>query len=85
MTLSVIIATRNRARSLARALGSLAEARPPKGGWEVIVVDNACRDATAAVCAASPNACRSAVGALTYGYRGVPGARFLRFVCRVWG
>jgi GT2 family glycosyltransferase len=45
--LSVVIATRNRAEVLARALDSLAEQRdaPP---FEVIVVDNGSTDATAA-------------------------------------
>lgn len=47
---SIVICTRNRANSLARALRSLAASEPPEsGGWEVIVVDNASTDDTASV------------------------------------
>jgi glycosyltransferase involved in cell wall biosynthesis len=46
--LSVVIATRNRAASLARTLASLAEAHRP-ADWE-LVVDNGSSDDTPAVC-----------------------------------
>ncbi len=51
MTLSVVIATRDRAAFLARALDSLA-AQPGAPDFEVIVADNGSSDATAAVVAA---------------------------------
>lgn len=44
--LSVIIATRNRASSLAQTLEMLAQMTFPRGEWEIIVVDNASSDAT---------------------------------------
>jgi glycosyltransferase involved in cell wall biosynthesis len=54
MTLSVVIATRNRANFLARALDSLAGQRdaPP---FETIVADNGSSDATAEIVAARTN------------------------------
>ena len=51
MKLSVIIPTRNRAKSLERTLISLAQQTLSKDGFEVIVVDNGSTDTTAAVCA----------------------------------
>jgi glycosyltransferase involved in cell wall biosynthesis len=51
MMLSVVIATRDRAEFLSRALESLA-AQQKAGAFEVIVVDNGSRDATAEVVAA---------------------------------
>jgi glycosyltransferase involved in cell wall biosynthesis len=51
--LSVVICTRDRARSLAAALTSLTRAAAPIAAtWELIVVDNGSRDTTAAVIAA---------------------------------
>ncbi len=49
MVLSVIIPTRNRAQCLANLLDSLARQEPVPFEWEVIVVDNASTDDTAAV------------------------------------
>src|SRR5215468_122583 len=49
--LSVVVPTRNRAASLARALESLARATPPRRGLEVVVVDNGSEDDTQAVIA----------------------------------
>jgi glycosyltransferase involved in cell wall biosynthesis len=46
MFVSVVICTRNRARSLARALSSIAAAEHPKAPWEVLVVDNGSTDET---------------------------------------
>jgi len=48
MTFSIVIATYNRARTLAETLNSLAALRP-SGDWEVIVVDNNSPDHTRAV------------------------------------
>ena len=48
---SVVIPTRNRAASLARALGSLSDALPPRATWEVVVADNGSRDDTQQVIA----------------------------------
>ncbi len=48
MLLSVIIPTRNRAHYLPRLIGSLLKQNPVPFEWEVIVVDNASSDATAA-------------------------------------
>lgn len=50
MKLSVVIATHNRAVSLARVMRSLVEARKP-ADWELIVVDNGCTDDTTVACA----------------------------------
>ncbi|RMF78470.1 MAG: glycosyltransferase family 2 protein [Nitrospirae bacterium] len=49
MKLSIVICTHNRRALLARTVASLNEARPPRG-WEVelVVVANACTDATVA-------------------------------------
>ena len=44
--LSVVIATRDRAASLSRALESLVRQQAPGGAWEVVVVDNGSRDDT---------------------------------------
>ncbi len=50
MDVTVAICTRNRANSLARTLESLRQMTIPDGlAWEVVVVDNASRDATPAV------------------------------------
>jgi glycosyltransferase involved in cell wall biosynthesis len=49
MLLSVIIPTRNRAQYLANLLDSLAGQEPVPFEWEVIVVDNASTDDTAAM------------------------------------
>lgn len=47
MRASVVICTRNRAASLARALDTLTEARHPAGqAWEVLVIDNGSSDTT---------------------------------------
>ncbi len=43
---SVVIATRNRARSLRRTLESLRLMSPPDDAWEIVVVDNASTDDT---------------------------------------
>jgi glycosyltransferase involved in cell wall biosynthesis len=52
MDASVIICTRNRAPSLARALASIERANCPAGfTWELVVVDNGSTDDTAAVLA----------------------------------
>lgn len=51
MDLTVIICTRDRAASLSRTLSSLAAAEPPGSRWELLVVDNGSRDATAEVIA----------------------------------
>jgi hypothetical protein len=48
---TVAICTRNRAASLARALGSLVAMAPPGVPWEVLVIDNGCSDDTQAVAA----------------------------------
>ncbi|MEZ4331494.1 MAG: glycosyltransferase family 2 protein [Myxococcota bacterium] len=48
---SVLIATRDRSESLARTLASLAEQKLPRDAWELIIVDNGSRDATAQVLA----------------------------------
>jgi glycosyltransferase involved in cell wall biosynthesis len=50
MKLSVIIPTRNRARTLERTLASLTQQRITNNSFEVIVVDNGSTDATAEVC-----------------------------------
>lgn len=49
MTASVLIATRDRAASLARTLETLASQVCPGLEWEVLVVDNGSRDGTAGV------------------------------------
>lgn len=52
MDITVIICTRNRAASLARALTSATQLRVPQGvTWELIVVDNGSSDSTPAVVA----------------------------------
>ena len=47
--LTVIFATRDRARSLPRVLSAFAALQPPPGGWALAIVDNGSRDATASV------------------------------------
>lgn len=50
MRISVAICTLDRALSLRRTLGSLAECVPPRGEkWEVVVVDNGSTDGTSSV------------------------------------
>lgn len=49
---SVLVATRDRAGSLARTLASLAEQQLDRDAWELVVVDNGSRDATPSVLAA---------------------------------
>ena len=49
MTISVIIATRNRAPQLASALGALAAQDRTPGDWEIVIVDNGSTDETAGV------------------------------------
>src|SRR6516225_223426 len=44
--LTVLIATRNGARTLPRCLGALAGLTSPPGGWKLVVVDNGSTDAT---------------------------------------
>jgi glycosyltransferase involved in cell wall biosynthesis len=44
--LSIVIATHNGAHTLPRTLQSLRAIEPPRGGWKLIVVDNASTDAT---------------------------------------
>jgi hypothetical protein len=51
MLVTVAVCTRNRARSLARMLASLAAMPPPDCAWEVLVVDNASSDDTGDVLA----------------------------------
>lgn len=48
---SILICTRDRAASLARALSGLSAMRPVACPWEVLVVDNGSRDETAQVVA----------------------------------
>lgn len=47
--LTVIIATRDRARSLLRVLSAFAALQPPPGGWALIIVDNGSCDGTASI------------------------------------
>lgn len=47
--LTVTLATRDRARSLARVLSAFAALQPPPGGWALTIVDNGSRDDTASV------------------------------------
>jgi len=47
--LTVIFATRDRARSLPRVLSAFAALQPPPGGWALTIVDNGSRDDTASV------------------------------------
>ena len=50
MLLTVAICTLDRAASLRRALGSLADCEPPTGAaWELVVVNNGSRDDTSSV------------------------------------
>ncbi|ACL55892.1 glycosyltransferase [Methylobacterium nodulans] len=50
ISLSVLICTRNRARSLERTLASLVRAKKPEGlAWEIVVVDNNSNDETQSV------------------------------------
>jgi glycosyltransferase involved in cell wall biosynthesis len=52
MPISVVVATRNRAQSIAACVGSLATAAlEDVGSWELIVVDNGSTDGTAALVA----------------------------------
>lgn len=46
---SVVVPTFNRAHSLGRLLDALAKVRPPRGGFEVIVVDDGSKDDTEGV------------------------------------
>ena len=47
--LTVIFATRDRARALPRVLSAFAALQPPPGGWALTIVDNGSRDGTASV------------------------------------
>jgi glucosyl-dolichyl phosphate glucuronosyltransferase len=47
--LTVTLATRDRARSLARVLSAFAALQPPPGGWALTIVDNGSRDDAASV------------------------------------
>jgi glucosyl-dolichyl phosphate glucuronosyltransferase len=49
MTISVLIATRNRAALLERTIAALAEQVDPGCSWEVVIVDNASTDGTRAL------------------------------------
>jgi glycosyltransferase involved in cell wall biosynthesis len=51
MRVSVIVCSRNRAQSLARALASMSRATRPPDAWEVLIVDNGSTDETPAVVA----------------------------------
>ena len=44
--LTVLIATRNGAHTLPRALSALAQLDSPAGGWKLVVVDNGSTDET---------------------------------------
>jgi glycosyltransferase involved in cell wall biosynthesis len=46
MSLSLALCTYNRAQLLERALASLAECDPPRGDWELLLIDNNSRDRT---------------------------------------
>jgi glycosyltransferase involved in cell wall biosynthesis len=46
--LSVLIATHNGADTIERTLAAMAKMAEPVGGWELLVVDNASNDDTAA-------------------------------------
>jgi L-malate glycosyltransferase len=48
--ISVVMATYNRAEILRETLACMALLPPPPEGWELIVVDNNCKDATPDVC-----------------------------------
>ena len=52
MFLSVLIASRNGARTLPDVLDSLSGAVPPPDGFEIVIVDNGSTDDTAATCRA---------------------------------
>lgn len=57
---SIIVATRNRAASLARTLDALVAQEWPRDRYEIIVADNGSTDGTSAVvqhCARRPDAC----------------------------
>ena len=49
MRATIAICSRNRAKSLARTLGSIAAMRPAEEAWETLVVDNGSADDTRAV------------------------------------
>lgn len=49
--MTVMLATRNRAASLARTLASMLELRAPRGDWKLIVADNGSSDETGGVLA----------------------------------
>jgi glycosyltransferase involved in cell wall biosynthesis len=49
MTVSLIVCTRNRATRLPEFFEHLSRLESPAGGWELVLVDNASTDATAAV------------------------------------
>lgn len=52
MTISLIVCTRNRASRLPECLERIERLESPPGGWELILVDNASTDSTAALMAA---------------------------------
>lgn len=45
-TYTVALCTHNHADQLVRTLGDLATIRAPREPWELLIIDNACRDAT---------------------------------------
>jgi glycosyltransferase involved in cell wall biosynthesis len=51
MTVSLIVCTRNRATRLPDFFAPIARLESPPGGWELVLVDNASSDASAAVIA----------------------------------
>ncbi len=53
--LTVLMATRNRARILGEVLDSYGRLQPPSSGWKLVVVDNGSTDETAPVIASFAN------------------------------
>lgn len=49
--LTVVVCTRNRSTLLGDACAALLEVEPPRGGWEVVIVDNGSTDDTPEVAA----------------------------------